>query len=576
MKISEEIKIIWQYLKKYKKEVYLVAAVALIGSLISAVIPYLYGRLVDIAILKSSTIWPIIYILLSWLVLTVISDWTSRYVHLKGNVIGLEASNDLLSETSGHLLDLPMEFHKDKKMGEIISRVSRGSNFLESIIDQVVFSTLPGFFTVIVALIFMVLVEWRLCLLIIFVLGFYFLVTLIKISPIMKVQIKINKAYENAYEHIYDSTLNIETVKSNTKEELERMENKRNLKKTVVVFRSLMRLWMNLSAWQQTIFGLGFVTIFGTSIFFLREGLISPGELVMFIGYVALVYRPFGRLAENYRMTRRGLVVIKRASQLLGVKPEEYDKGVELREIRGKVEFQNVNFSYKGGEVVLKNINFEVNPGQAVALVGESGVGKTTLIDLISRYYVPDKGKILIDNKDIQKVNLKSLRDSIALVPQEVTLFNDTIKNNIRYARINASEKEIIQAAKAANAHPFIMGFPKKYDQLVGERGIKLSTGQKQRVAIARAILRDPKILILDEATSSLDSVSEKLVQEALKRLIKNRTTFIIAHRLSTITDADKILVLEKGTIVEEGSHKDLIEKRGVYQKLYSLQTFIG
>lgn len=576
MKISEEIKVIWQYLKKYKKEVYLVATVAVVGSLISAVIPYIYGRLVDMAILKSSTIWPIIYILLGWLVLTVISDWTSRYVHLKGDVIGLEACNDLLSETSGHLLDLPMEFHKDKKMGEIISRVSRGSSFLETIINEVVFSTLPGFFTVIVALIFMALVEWRLSLLIIFVLGFYFLVTLIKVSPIMKAQAKINEAYENAYEHIYDSTLNIETVKSNTKEELERKENKRNLRKTVVVFRSLMRLWINLNAWQQTIFGLGFVAIFGTSIFFLRQGIISPGELVMFIGYVALVYRPFGQLAENYGMIRRGITAIKRVSQLLGIKPEEYDKGVELKDIQGKVEFQNVEFAYRGGEVILKDINFEVSPGQTVALVGESGVGKTTFIDLISRYYVPDKGKILIDNKDIQKVTLKSLRDSIALVPQEVTLFNDTIKNNILYARIKASEKEIIQAAKAANAHQFIMRFPKKYDQLVGERGIKLSTGQKQRVAIARAILRDPKILILDEATSSLDSVSEKLVQEALKRLIKNRTTFIVAHRLSTITHADKILVLEKGTIVEEGSHEELIEKRGVYQKLYSLQTFIG
>jgi len=211
-----------------------------------------------------------------------------------------------------------------------------------------------------------------------------------------------------------------------------------------------------------------------------------------------------------------------------------------------------------------------------IALVGESGVGKTTLVNLLGRYYLSSGGQILIDGINIKKFKLRFLRDNMAVVPQEILLFNDTVKNNIRYGRIDAADREIIEAAKAANAHEFIESFPKKYDQLVGERGIKLSAGQKQRIAIARAILRKPKVLILDEATSALDSASEKLVQEALERLIKGRTTFIIAHRLSTIMKANKIIVLEKGKIVEMGTHNELIQNpKSIYRNFWELQTAI-
>ena len=235
--------------------------------------------------------------------------------------------------------------------------------------------------------------------------------------------------------------------------------------------------------------------------------------------------------------------------------------------------FKNVCFAYKKDKgPVLTDISFEVNPGEVVALVGESGVGKSTLVSLLSRYYAPISGEIFLDGIRLNNISLKDLRKNIAVVPQEVMLFNDTIKNNIKYGKVGVADEEIFRAAQAANAHEFIEKFSKKYDQIVGERGIKLSTGQKQRVAIARALLRDPKILILDEATSALDSQSEKLVQEALARLIKGKTTFIIAHRLSTVRHADKIIVMDKGRIVQTGTHEELIRQDGLYKHLCSLQ----
>ncbi len=577
MKISKHIKILWEYLEKHRSKVYFIAFIALISSVISAVIPYIYGRLVDIAIEKNSKIDLIFGILTLWLILALISNWADRHVSRRSIDIGNKSSHNLLLDLADHVLRLPVSFHKDKRMGEILQRIGRASDYFMEIITETVFTVFPELLRMVVILVIIACVEWRLSLAVFIVLSLYSLVSFLKVKPILKSQKKLNKAYEKSYGALYNSTFNFDVVKSSIAEPFENRKNIRNFGGIFKKYQSLMKLWMNMGAWQQTILRVGFVFVFGLSIFFLRSDVLSPGELVMFVGYTSLVYQPVAHLANNYRRLKRNMIVVERALSLFEVKAEKYKNGIELKNVRGEISFQNVSFHYKQKQSVLKNIDFDVRPGEAIALVGESGVGKTTLVDLISRYYKPTKGKILIDGHDVEKINLSSIRENIAIVPQEVSLFNDTIKNNIAYGKTSISDAKIIKVAKAANAHEFIQKFPKKYNQLVGQRGIKLSTGQKQRVAIARALLRDPKILILDEATSSLDSESEKKVQEALEYLIKGRTTFIIAHRLSTICHADKIIVIEKGEITETGTHDGLMRrKNGRYRKFFMMQSAFG
>lgn len=574
MQINKDIKTLWQYLRKYKKKVYFLSFVAVVASAISAIIPYIYGRLVDNAIKPSTTVVLIFEILGLWLILTLFSNWANRYVDKKSSLLSVDASNDLFLNLVNHIARLPIAFHKEKRMGEVLRRADRASEYFFRIIEETVFSLAPGLLRLIIALIILTYVNRMLSGAVLIVLIFYIIMTFVKTKPILETQKPLNKAYEKSFGDIYNAISNIQVVKSSSAEKFEQKRNLLNLKEIIRKFIPNLSAWMNMSNWQQSIFGFGFVFTFGAGILFLRANVITAGELVMFVGYISMINQPLWQLAHNYRMLRNGMVVINRALKLLKVKPERYEEGAELQDLRGRVVFENVTFAYKKKKPVLRNINFKVRPGEIIALVGESGVGKSTLVDLISRYYSPTKGKILIDGRDIEGVNLQSLRKHIAIVPQEVSLFNDTIKNNIAYGKPKASMKKIVEASKAANAHEFIDKFSKKYEQMVGERGIKLSVGQKQRVAIARALLRDPKILILDEATSALDSVSEKLVQEALKRLIKDRTTFIIAHRLSTISHADKIFVIKKGEIVERGTHQKLMKiKNGIYRNFYLMQS---
>lgn len=576
MNIRELIKLLIKYLRPHKKIVWLCIFLAVFSSVVSSIIPLVYGRLVDEAIKPSHNLTLISAILLAWLIFVLVANWMTRFINFQGDKLGLKVYQYFFSDVYAHLLQLPLNFHKSKKSGEQVEKLQRAADNLWDIVSEVVFSLLPSFLTTATALILMFFNEWRLSLFLCLILAAYTLATIIKTKPIVMAQKVIRQAWEKTFGNIYDTASNIETVKHNVREELEKKTINKNfdfVTNKVVWFFSH---WRALSAWQNNIQGIGFVLIFGLSLFFLLRGEITAGLLVTFVGYVNLVFRPFNQLANNYRHVQQSMVTVGRAIKLFEIESELYGQGIKLKQINGQIEFKNVNFAYEDNKSkqVLVNVNFIAKPGETLALVGESGTGKTTLLSLISRYYQPQKGKILLDNTNIKDLNLEFLRQQISIVPQEISLFNDTLKKNISYAKSNATDAEIIAALKAAHAWEFVEKFPKKLNQKVGERGIKLSTGQKQRIAIARAIIRNKKILILDEATSALDSVSEKLVQEALKNLISNRTTFIIAHRLSTIVEADKILVFDKGKLVEQGRHNELVEQQGIYWNLYQKQKF--
>ena len=306
------------------------------------------------------------------------------------------------------------------------------------------------------------------------------------------------------------------------------------------------------------------------------NGHMQPSELIAFFTLLLTITSPLKSLSRLSGTIQRALAAGERIFETMDIDNYVYENEDEkktLKEVEGYIQYQNVSFSYNNSEKVLSDISFEAKPGEVVALVGASGAGKTTLVDLIPRFYSPTEGEIILDGTNIEEINLDSLRDYIGIVPQETLLFSGSLRDNILYGDLNASQKQVIEAAKAANAHEFIQEFENGYDTLVGERGVGLSGGQRQRIAIARAILKDPKILILDEATSALDAKSENLVQEALERLMKNKTTFVIAHRLSTIKNADKILVLARGKIVERGNHEKLIEEKNRYFNLYQDQV---
>jgi ABC-type multidrug transport system fused ATPase/permease subunit len=390
----------------------------------------------------------------------------------------------------------------------------------------------------------------------------------------MKARKKENIAFEKHYGNVYDKLYNIFLVKNFVMEEKEK-ENffKSLLGKVLPSVKEAAGKSRKLEIVQGVVYSISFVVVLGLAIFFLRKGNITPGQFIMFFGYINLAFGPFRFFGSIYRKYKRAAVAIKRFLKLKAIEPEKMRHGNKiLNSVKGEVIFENVDFGYLKDKLVLRNINLRIKPGETVALVGKSGVGKTTLAELVMGYYQTKKGKIFLDGIELSSLQLRWLRDNIAIVPQDLSLFNDALMNNLKYANKKATDSQVIEAAKAASADEFINKLPKKYYTKVGEEGVKLSMGQRQRIAITMAFLKNPKILILDEPTAALDAESERKVQQGIQRLIKGKTTIIIAHRFSTVRNADKIVVLDKGRIAESGNHEELMKKKGVYYNLYILQ----
>ena len=488
--------------------------------------------------------------------------------------VGERVVTDLRKRVYEHFHRLGLRFYADHRLGELMSRLTNDIGAIRDAATEAIAQVLMTGISTIGSVVAMVVLNWRLSLVV------------FAAAPIAAVGTRyfgqrIRDLSRLVQDRLADTTAvaeealsAIRVVKAFAREVFEVRRYNEAVEDLFQTARHRAVLSALFSACIAFLFMVALVVIFwygGTEVL---AGRLSAGDLVAFIFYAMNISRSVMGLSRLYTSLNSAVGASEHIFGLLETEPEiaDVDGALPLEAVRGAVLFDRVSFAYSENVPVLQGVSFDVEPGQTIALVGPSGAGKTTLLNLIPRFYDPTRGRILVDNKDVSQVQVRSLREQIALVSQDVHLFGTSIFENIQYGRLDAVEPEVHQAARDANAHEFIVGFPDGYDSRVGERGVKLSGGQRQRIAIARAILRNARILLLDEATSSLDSASEAMVQQALEWLMQGRTTFIIAHRLSTVQHADQILVLDEGRIVQTGRHHELLENGGLYKKFCDLQ----
>ncbi len=469
---------------------------------------------------------------------------------------------------------LSLGFFSRRPTGEIMARLTMDVHLLGDTVTIALSQALrePFYILSFGALLF--LLHWQLALLTILVLPVTF-IPIAKFGKKMRyrgLQVQERRAELNTI--LQEALTGIRIVKAFVAEEYERLRFSRKNRESFRASVRIARVDALSSPFLEVLGGIGIVGIVILGSFLVLRKILTLGELLAFVGALLSIFQPIKRLGSVNNTFQRSMAGVQRVFELMATRPDllEAADAVPLPPVRGAVAFRNVSFAYDGTQPVLRDVSFEVRPGELVAIVGSSGAGKSTLVDLIPRFYDPTAGRVEIDGTDVRRVTLRSLRQQIGIVTQETILFDDTVSNNMAYGQGSVPPERVREAARVAHAADFIERLPQGYETRIGERGVRLSGGEKQRIAIARAVLRDPPILILDEATSALDAESERLVQDALDRVMKGRTTFVIAHRLSTIIRADRILVLEQGEIVETGTHQQLLEARGVYYRLYQKQ----
>ncbi|MBT7213421.1 MAG: ABC transporter ATP-binding protein [Candidatus Scalindua sp.] len=522
----------------------------------------------------NATIVTLIFLAVSFIIMNAVSGSIMLVHGFISAGLGQRLTYDLRNQLYGHIQQLPLTYFENNKTGNIMSRLMNDVNSIEQAIVGPIITFITDMFKFGWIIFFCIRLDWQLSVVALLICPFISLCTYNFGKRIRKAFRSLRDKTGELNSLIQDNISGIKVISGFAKEaeELERFQKKNyesyNLNIRILRLASILRPVIDF------ITEMGAVVVICLGGYKVLQGQLSVGTFVIFFPYLQMMYGPITGLTRFYNQVQRAIVSTERIFEILDTPSDLKDSpdSVELPPVNGIVEFRHVNFMYNQGTEVLTDINIAARPGQMIALVGPSGSGKTTLTKLIPRFYDPTKGDICIDGYNIKHIKLHSLRKQMAMVLQDPFLFNDTIKSNIAYARPDAPDREIKSAAVAANAQGFIVTLPNGYDSVIGERGVKLSGGQRQRIAIARAILANPRILILDEATSSVDTETEQLIQKAIYRLVENRTTFVIAHRLSTILHADLIVVLDKGRIVETGLHHELLAYGGLYKKLFEMQ----
>lgn len=591
--------VLFTYLKPYRLQFILGLVFIALSAFTTSLFPLFLGKMIDAASpgtsvpgLNSSTAigfgglkdihWSLnTTLLLIFLQLTVQMVFSFMRLYLL-TAAGERSLADMRKDVYSKLLTMPMSFFTEKRVGELSNRISSDLSQIQDAISFTLAEFLRGIFTLIIGLFFIFWISAKLALVMLAVVPLLAIVAVVFGKKIRKMARRAQDQLADSGTIVQETFQGISVVKAFTGEFYEVGRYFKSIRSVVVTAISNARYrGAFVSFMIFSVFGtIAFVMWFGAGM--IQSGELTIGALTMFVIFSMFVGGTFAGFADMFSQLQKTLGATQSVREILRTEGEPVDLKPIVVEpqyhLNGKVHFENVAFSYPGRKdvPVLKDLTLTAFNGEQIAIVGPSGAGKSTLASLLLHFYEPDNGTLYFDERPAREFPLSQLRRQMAFVPQDVVLFGGSIKENIAYGKPDATEAEIIAAAKNANAHNFVTAFPEKYETIVGERGIKLSGGQRQRIAIARAILKDPAILILDEATSSLDSESEQLVQEALENLMKGRTSFVIAHRLSTIRNADKIVVIDKGVVSETGTHNELISHNGLYRKLNDMQFEFG
>lgn len=572
---------IWRHVRPYRSTVIILIVLGIVSAAANGFVPYITGRFFDalIAVSHGQVVGgalPLWAVLLGvWTLTQIIAnnvDWIMDRMRRKmSNLIhfGVQTSS------FEHFFRLPLAFYTDTHINGELSKVGTAA-WRISITVQTVVQVAPQFLSVIIGIVLAESINSTLAGILAIGVVVYVILLVKVLRPIAAADDVAHRTWNDSWDDAAAAAQQIASVKQAAAEEYEIKKTRESfLNKSLALWYRLEKNWSDIGFFQRVIVFLTQLSVFIVSVHFVANGMITVGQLVALNGYALLFFGPFVALGYSWQTIQNGLTTAAQLEELFQKPEEQYQPidAIPAPAAKGKVEFKDVTFRYEPRlDPVLSHIRFKTEPGQVVALVGESGGGKSTAISLISAYYFPSEGSVEVDGVDTRKWNLTELRKRIAVVPQEVALFNDTIRTNIKYGVFDATDEMVETAATQAHLDTYIKGLPQGYDTVVGERGVKLSVGQKQRVAIARAILRNPAILILDEPTSALDAETEQYITASFEALMRGRTTFIVAHRLSTVRRADMILVLKDGTIVESGKHDELIAiPNGVYRHLHEL-----